>query len=90
MVYGQGVRVSQGPIFEPVLGANLLAHIRPQAQASPLADFPENKFKIDLKWNFKLEETFQEVFLVLLLTDSDSRPGSALTVEADETDSKAN
>ena len=49
MVYGQGVRVSQGPIFEPVLGANLLAHIRPQAQASPLADFPENKFKIDLK-----------------------------------------
>lgn len=89
MVYGQGVRVSQGPIFEPVLGANLLAHIRPQAQASPLADFPENKFKIDLKWNFKLEETFQEVFLVLLLTDSDSRPGSVLTVEADETDSKA-
>ena len=47
MVYGQGVRVSQGPIFEPVLGANLLAHIRPQAQASPLADFPENKFNID-------------------------------------------
>lgn len=68
MVYGQGVRVSQGPIFEPVLGANLLAHIRPQAQASPLADFPENKFKIDLKWNFKLEETFQEINIFSFVT----------------------
>ena len=44
MVYGQGVPVSLGPIFEHVLGANLLARIRPRAQASPSVGSPENKF----------------------------------------------